>query len=168
VATFDADAKMNPPLRDEADRRAILAGIVDGTIDCIATDHAPHTPAEKDKEFAAAPFGVVGLETAVRLIYTYFVLTGIIPLERMVELMSSNPARRLKLEGRGALSPGARADVTVFDPAKEYAVHSAEFYSKGKNTPFEDWPVRGRVDTVIVDGRAVVVRGRLVEAGRPA
>jgi dihydroorotase len=168
VATFDADVKMNPPLRAEADRRAMLAGIVDGTIDCIATDHAPHTPAEKDKEFAAAPFGVVGLETALRLVYTYFVLPGIISPERMVELMSTNPARRLKLEGRGELSPGARADVTIFDPAPEGAVRSAEFHSKGKNTPFEDWPVRGRVDTVVVDGRTVVARGRLLEAAPPA
>jgi dihydroorotase len=165
VAGFDADVKMNPPLRDEADRRAMLAGIVDGTVDCIATDHAPHTPAEKDKEFAAAPFGVVGLESALRLVYTYLVLPGIISLERMVELMSTQPARRLKLMGRGELSPGARADVTVFDPAREYAVLSAEFQSKGKNTPFEGWPVRGRVETVIVDGRPVVARGRLVEAG---
>ena len=163
VTGFDADAKMNPPLRSEEDRQAILAGVVDGTIDCIATDHAPHTPAEKDKEFAAAPFGVVGLETALRLIYTYLVLTGVISLERMVELMSANPARRLELEGRGTLAPGARGDVTVFDPEPEDAVRSALFYSKGKNTPFERCRVRGRVHTVLVDGRPVVREGRLVE-----
>ena len=163
ATAFDADAKMNPPLRSEEDRQAIIAGVVDGTIDCIATDHAPHTPAEKDKEFAAAPFGVVGLETALRLIYTYLVLPGVISLERMVELMSTTPARRLYLEGRGALAPGARGDVTVFDPEPEDTVRSALFYSKGKNTPFERWRVRGRVDAVLVDGRPVVRRGRLVE-----
>ncbi|NIT36847.1 MAG: amidohydrolase family protein [candidate division Zixibacteria bacterium] len=163
AAAFDADAKMNPPLRSEEDRQAILAGVVDGTIDCIATDHAPHTPAEKDKEFAAAPFGVVGLETALRLIYTYLVLTGVISLERMVELMSANPARRLYLEGRGTLARGARGDVTVFEPEAEDTVRSALFYSKGKNTPFERWRVRGRVDAVLVDGWPVLREGRLVE-----
>ncbi len=163
ATSFDADAKMNPPLRSEEDRRAMLAGVVDGAIDCVATDHAPHTPAEKDKEFAAAPFGVVGLETALRLVYTYLVLPGAISLERMVELMSANPARRLNLKGRGTLALGAWGDVTVFDPAPEDAVRSELFFSQGKNTPFEGWRVRGRVDAVLVDGRPVVRRGRLVE-----
>jgi dihydroorotase len=163
VESFDADVKMNPPLRDEEDRRAMLAGVADGAINCIATDHAPHTPAEKDKEFARAPFGVVGLETALRLIYTYLVLPGIISLERMVELMSANPARRLGLEGRGTLAPGARGDVTVFDPEAQDTIRAASFYSKGKNTPFEGWAVRGGVDAVLVDGRPVVQDGRLIE-----
>lgn len=163
AAGFDADAKMNPPLRSEEDRAAMAAGIADGAIDCVATDHAPHTAAEKDKEFARAPFGVVGLETALRLIYTYFVLPGIISLERMVELMSANPARRLKLEGRGTLAPGSRGDATVFDPAPEVAIRAATFYSQGKNTPFEGWVVRGRVYAVLVDGRPAVREGRLVE-----
>ncbi len=163
AAGFDADAKMNPPLRSEEDRAAMAAGIADGAIDCVATDHAPHTAAEKDKEFARAPFGVVGLETALRLIYTYFVLPGIISLERMVELMSANPARRLKLEGRGTLAPGSRGDATVFDPAPEVAIRAATFYSQGKNTPFEGWVVRGRVCAVLVDGRPAVREGRLVE-----
>jgi dihydroorotase len=163
AAGFDADAKMNPPLRSEEDRAAMAEGAADGAIDCVATDHAPHTKAEKDKEFARAPFGVVGLETALRLVYTYLVLPGIISLERMVELMSANPARRLKLEGRGTLAPGSRGDVTVFDPAPEDTIRSASFYSQGKNTPFEGWAVRGRVDTVLVDGRPAVRNGRLVE-----
>jgi dihydroorotase len=162
AAGFDADAKMNPPLRDEADRQAILGAVADGTVDCVATDHAPHTPAEKDMEFARAPFGVAGLETALRLIYTYLVLPGIISLERMLELMSAGPALRLGLEGRGALAVGARGDVTVFDPAAEDAISAASFYSKGKNTPFEGWAVRGRVDTVLVNGRPVVREGRLI------
>jgi dihydroorotase len=166
--SFDADAKMNPPLRDEADRQAILAAVADGTVDCVATDHAPHTPAEKDKEFARAPFGVVGLETALLLMYTYLVLPGIISLERMVELMSAGPARRLGLEGRGTLAVGARGDVTVFDAAAEGAISAASFYSKGKNTPFEGWAVRGRVDAVLADGRPVVRDGRLVEKAEPA
>jgi len=166
--SFDANAKMNPPLRDEEDRRAILAAVADGTVDCVATDHAPHTAAEKDKEFARAPFGVVGLETALRLIYTYLVLPGVISLERMVELMSGNPARRLELEGRGTLAPGARGDVTVFDPEAQDTIRAASFYSKGKNTPFEGWAVRGRVDTVLVDGRPVVRDGRLAETAETA
>lgn len=164
AAGFDADAKMNPPLRSEEDREAVVAGAVDGAIDCVATDHAPHTPAEKDKEFAAAPFGVVGLETALRLVYTYLVLPGVISLERMVELMSAKPARRLRLEGLGTLAPGARGDVTVFDPDGQDTIRAASFYSRGKNTPFEGWAVRGRVDAVLVDGRPVVRNGRLVEA----
>jgi dihydroorotase len=166
--SFDADAKMNPPLRDEEDRRAMLAGVADGTVNCIATDHAPHTPAEKDKEFARAPFGVVGLETALRLIYTYLVLPGVISLERMVELMSANPARRLELEGRGTLAPGARGDVTVFEPEARDTIRAASFYSKGKNTPFEGWAVRGRVDAVLVDGRPVVRDALLVEKAEDA
>ncbi len=160
---FDANAKMNPPLRAEADRKAITAAVVDGTVDCIASDHAPHTAAEKDKEFAAAPFGVVGLETTLRLIYTHLVLEGIISLEHMVELLSGKPASRLGLDGRGLLAPGAHGDVTVFEPAPETIIRAAAFYSKGKNTPFEGWTVRGRVDAVFVDGRAVVWDGRLVE-----
>ncbi len=163
AAGFDADAKMNPPLRSEKDRAAMVEGAADGAIDCVATDHAPHTKAEKDKEFARAPFGVVGLETALRLVYTHLVLPGIISLERMVELMSANPARRLKLEGRGTLAPGSRGDVTVFDPAPEDAIRAASFYSQGKNTPFEGWVVKGRVDAVLVDGRPAVRGGRLVE-----
>jgi dihydroorotase len=166
--SFDADAKMNPPLRDEEDRRAMMAGVADGTVDCIATDHAPHTPAEKDKEFARAPFGVVGLETALRLIHTYLVLPGVISLERMVELMSANPARRLELEGRGTLAPGARGDVTVFEPEARDTIRAASFYSKGKNTPFEGWAVRGRVDAVLVDGRPVVRDALLVEKAEDA
>ena len=130
--SFDADAKMNPPLRDEEDRRAMLAGVADGTVNCIATDHAPHTP------------------------------------ERMVELMSANPARRLELEGRGTLAPGARGDVTVFDPEARDTIRAASFYSKGKNTPFEGWAVRGRVDAVLVDGRPVVRDGLLVEKAEDA
>ena len=163
ATSFDADAKMNPPLRSEEDREAMVAGVVEGAIDCVATDHAPHTPAEKDKEFAAAPFGVVGLETALRLIYTYLVLPGMISLERMVESMSANPARRLRLEGLGTLAPGARGDVTVFDPEAQDTIRAAAFYSRGKNTPFEGWAVRGRVDLVLVDGRPVVRNGRLAE-----
>jgi len=164
VTGFDANLKMNPPLRREEDRQAVIAALRDGTIDCIASDHAPHTPAEKDKAFAAAPFGVVGLETSLRLIYTYLVLPGVISLGRMVELMTANPARRLKLEGRGHLAPGAWADVTIFDPAPEDVIDAATFHSKGKNTPFNGWKVRGRVAAVLVDGRPVVSEGRLIEA----
>ncbi|UCH78795.1 MAG: dihydroorotase [Candidatus Coatesbacteria bacterium] len=167
AAKYDADAKMNPPLRSEEDRQAMVDALVDGTVDCIATDHAPHTPAEKDKEFERAPFGVVGLETALRLVYTDLVLPGIITRSRMVESMSTLPARRLGLEGRGHLAVGARADVTVFDPRPEETIRAAAFYSQGKNTPFEGWRVRGRVETVLVEGRPVVRGGRLVESPEP-
>lgn len=163
TATFDTRAKMNPPLRSETDRRAVNAALADGTIDLIASDHAPHTAAEKDDFFAAAPFGIVGLETTLRLIYTYLVLPGTISLERMVESLTTKPAGRLGLAGRGCLAPGDWADVTVFDPAPEGQIQAAAFRSQGRNTPFDGWPVRGRVDMVFVDGKPVVRGGCLVD-----
>jgi dihydroorotase len=167
--SFDTRAKMNPPLRSEADRRALIAALADGTVDLIASDHAPHTAAEKDDFFAAAPFGIVGLETTLRLIYTYLVLPGTISIERMVESLTTKPAARLGLAGRGRLAPGDWADVTVFDPAPEGRIQAAAFRSQGRNTPFDGWPVRGQVETVFVDGKPVVWQGLLAdenEAGR--
>jgi dihydroorotase len=163
VAGFDTYAKMNPPLRKEEDRRTLLAGVADGTVDCVATDHAPHTVWEKAEPFAAAPFGVVGLETSVFLIYTYLVKTGVISVSRMVELMSANPARRLGLEGRGTLAPGSRADVTVFDPRPEFVVDSDEFKSRGKNSPYVGERLSGKVVHVYVNGRSVVRGGEMAE-----
>ncbi|UCE27514.1 MAG: dihydroorotase [Candidatus Coatesbacteria bacterium] len=163
VAGFDTSAKMNPPLRKEEDRQALVAGVADGTVDCIVTDHAPHTVWEKAEPFETAPFGVVGLETSVFLIYTYLVKTGVVSVSRMVELMSANPARRLGLEGRGTLAPGSRADVTVFDPRPEFLVASDEFKSRGKNSPYVGEKLSGKVVHVWVNGRRVVRGGEIIE-----
>lgn len=162
ITGYDADAKMNPPLRPATDREALLAALADGTIDCIASDHAPHTIAEKDKAFALAPFGVVGLETSLRLVFTYLVLPGIISITRMVELMVANPARILDLRGLGDLKVGSWADVTVFDPRPESKITAASFHSKGKNTPFEGWSARGFAKATFVGGRPIVLDGNLI------
>jgi dihydroorotase len=162
AAGFDTYAKMNPPLRREEDRQALIAGVADGSVDCIVTDHAPHTVWEKAEPFVAAPFGIVGLETSIFLIYTYLVKTGIISISRMVELMSANPARRLGLEGRSTLAPGSHADVTVFDPKPEFVVDSDNFKSRGKNSPFVGEGLNGKVIQVWVNGRHVVRDGEVV------
>jgi dihydroorotase len=162
VAGFDTYAKMNPPLRREEDRQALIAGVADGSVDCIVTDHAPHTVWEKAKPFSEAPFGIVGMETSVFLIYTYLVKTGIISISRMVELMSVNPARRLGLKGRGTLAPGSHADVTVFDPRPEFVVNGDNFKSRGKNSPFLGEKLNGRVVHVWANGRHVFRDGEMV------
>ena len=155
---YDTSLKMNPPLREEADRAAMLDGIVDGTVDVIATDHAPHHSDEKMVEFDRAPFGIVGLETAVPLVFDKLVHPGRIPLSRMVELLSVNPARVLNLPG-GALSEGAAADVTVLAPDMPLTVRAASLRSKSKNTPFDGWQMRGGVAATIVSGRIVYRAG---------
>ncbi|MCZ6727661.1 MAG: dihydroorotase, partial [Acidobacteria bacterium] len=132
---FSPDTKMNPPLRSESDREALIAGLIDGTIDAIASDHAPHHADEKDVEFSLAPFGIVGLETNLSLCYDRLVRTGIIDLSRLVELFSSGPARLLGVPG-GTLAVGSPADVTLFDPAAELTVQPKDFRSKSSNTPF--------------------------------
>jgi dihydroorotase len=162
AAGFDTYAKMNPPLRREEDRQALIAGVADGSVDCIVTDHAPHTVWEKAKPFSEAPFGIVGLETSLFLIYTYLVKIGIISISRMVELMSANPARRLGLEGRGTLAPGSHADVTVFGPSPEFVVDVDSFKSRGKNSPYLGEKLSGRVPHVWVNGRRVVRDGEIV------
>jgi dihydroorotase len=156
VATsiYSPDAKMNPPLRAESDRQALIEGLTDGTIDAIASDHAPHHPDEKDVEFSQAPFGIVGLETNLGLCYDRLVLTGILSLPRLIELYSTGPARLLGVPG-GTLAVGAVADVTLFDPEAEFTVHAAGFRSKSRNTPFEGWTLRGRPAGTIVGGRQV-------------
>jgi dihydroorotase len=151
---FSADAKMNPPLRSERDRQALLAGIADGTIEAIASDHAPHHPDEKDVEFSLAPFGIVGLETNLALCLDRLVRPGIISLSRLVELFSSGPARILGVPG-GSLRPGSPADVTLFDPEAEVTVRAADFRSRSRNTPFEGWTLRGRPVGTLVGGRPV-------------
>ena len=157
VEGYDTNAKMNPPLRTRADVEALQAAVRDGTIDVIATDHAPHHYDEKEREFADAPNGIVGLETALAVNLTWLVRSGIIGLPLLVERMSCSPARLFKLPG-GSLRKGALADVTVFDPDAEWTVDPARFVSKGRNTPYAGHTLRGRVDLTVVDGRVIHLR----------
>lgn len=151
VAGYNTNAKMNPPLRKEQDRLALIDGLQDGTIDMIATDHAPHTQDNKRVEFNLAANGIVGLETAVPLIYTKLVKTGLISLERMVEIMSTAPSKVFGLN-KGTLAVGAIADLTIIDPALTKKVDKTKFYSKGKNTPFDGWELSGWPYMTIVKG----------------
>ena len=151
---YDTNVKMNPPLREEEDRDSMLEGLRDGTIDVIATDHAPHHADEKLVEFDRAPFGIVGLETAVPLVFDRLVHAGRIGIARMIELMSVNPARVLHLPG-GSLAEGSPADVTILAPDAPTTIHAARLRSKSKNTPFDGWSLRGGVAATIVAGRIV-------------
>jgi dihydroorotase len=154
LTSYDTNTKMNPPLRAQQDVSALVKGLAAGAIDVIATDHAPHNINDKMVEFDRAPFGIVGLETAVSLILDRLVHPGILSLERMVEAFSLNPARLLKLK-RGTLAKDASADVTVIDPELRCEVRSAEFLSRSRNTPFEGWKLRGGPVMTIVKGRVV-------------
>jgi dihydroorotase len=153
---YDTNVKMNPPLRETADRDAMLHGIADGSVDVIATDHAPHHYDEKQVEFDQAPFGITGLETAVSLCFDRLVHTGVVTIARLVELLSVNPARILHIGG-GALSEGAPADLSILAPDLRVTVSVAAMRSKSKNTPFNGWALRGGVAATIVGGRAVYV-----------
>jgi dihydroorotase len=153
---FDTNVKMNPPLRAEADRDAMLAGIADGSVDVIATDHAPHHYDEKRVEFDRAPFGITGLETAVSLCFDRLVHPGLISLSRLVELLSVNPARVLRVAG-GSLAAGAPADISILAPDMSVTVSVARMRSKSKNTPFDGWTLRGGVAATMVGGRVVYV-----------
>jgi len=159
ASEYDTSTKMNPPLRSEADRQALLRGLRDGTIDCIATDHAPHTVDDKKVEYDMAAFGVVGLETAVALCLDRLVGAGHITLTRLVELFSTRPAAVLGLPG-GTLAPGGPADVTVLDPARRIKVDPARFASKGRHTPFAGWTLKGGPAITIVGGRVAWRQGR--------
>jgi len=151
---YDTNTKMNPPLREEADRAAMIDGLRDGSIDVIATDHAPHHADEKALEFDRAPFGIVGLETAVSLCFDRLVHAGIIGVPRLIELLSTNPARVLGLPG-GTLAEGAPADNSILAPDATVTVHAAALRSKSKNTPFDGWTLKGGVAATIVGGRVV-------------
>ncbi|HSL24252.1 MAG TPA: dihydroorotase [Vicinamibacterales bacterium] len=153
---YDTNVKMNPPLREEADRDALIEGLADGSIDAIATDHAPHHYDEKLVEFDRAPFGIVGLETAVPLVFDRLVHAGRITLPRLVELLSSNPARILNVPG-GTLAEGSAADVTLLVPDMRTTVAAALLRSRSKNTPFDGWTLRGGVGATLVAGRIVYV-----------
>lgn len=159
VQNFDADAKVNPPIRTEDDRVAIIEGIVDGTIDCIATDHAPHSALEKSEDMQSAPFGISGFETAFALSYTTLVLSGVISVMRLNELLCLRPREIMGLPGR--LREHERASVTVVDPDRTFAVDPNKFVSMGKNTPFKGVKVKGAVTDVVVGGRLVLRDGEI-------
>jgi dihydroorotase len=161
VKDYETNAKVNPPLKSPRDRQAIRRGLKDGTIDVIATDHAPHNLEAKAVEFNQAAFGMIGLETALALVLTKLVNTKVLTLKEAVAKLTVNPARILKLE-KGTLRPGAVADVTIVDPKAEWLVKPAEFASKSRNTPLAGWRLQGRVVHTIVSGKLVVKDGKLI------
>ena len=145
---------MNPPLRGRADREALLMGLADGTIDMIATDHAPHTETAKLVEFDDAPFGIIGLETAVPVTLTELYHKGILSLPELVSKFTKGPADVLGLP-LGTLTPGRPADITVLDPDTEHVIDKNNFYSKSRNTPFDGYHAKGRTAATFVDGKCV-------------
>jgi len=155
VGNYDTCFKMNPPLRSEADREAILVGLADGSVDAIATDHAPHALYEKDVEFDKAPFGATGLETALALAISRLHRARRVSLNRIIELLSTNPAKIVGLKGRGTLVRGSYADVTIFDPAKRWTFDVSKSLSKARNSPFDGSQLTGRVVATIVGGAIV-------------
>jgi dihydroorotase len=155
VEGYDTNYKMAPPLRSEEHLESVIEGIRDGTIDAIATDHAPHHHDEKALEFDRAPFGITGLETGVGLAFTELVHKGVIGLERLVELCSANPAKIFRLEGRGTLKPGSVADITILDPERSWTYQNADSRSKSRNCPFDGRRLTGRAVATIVGGRVV-------------
>ncbi len=155
VRDYDSRYKMNPPLRSGADREAIWSALADGAIDAIATDHAPHATHEKQVEFDRAPFGLIGLETALGLAITALHRRKGIPLKRIVELLSSNPARILNMRDRGTLAVGSTADVVLFDPKARWTYDATKTKSRSRNTPFDRWQLYGRVVVTIVNGAII-------------
>lgn len=158
VEGYDTNTKMNPPLRSREHVEAIIEALSDGTIDAIATDHAPHHADEKALEYDRAPFGITGLETAVGLAFTHLVHQGAIDLQRLIELCSVNPARIFQLRDRGTLREGAWGDVTILDPDLEWTFDVSQSKSKSRNTPFDGWKLRGAAVATIVAGRVVYRR----------
>ena len=160
VIPYNTRAKMNPPLRIQEDLDAVKQALKDGVIDVIATDHAPHTDDEKELEFAEAPFGIIGLETSLPLSLK-LVSEKVLTLSQLIEKMSLNPARILKID-RGTLSEGAAADITIFDPEKEWVFDKEQIESKSHNSPFLGWKLKGKATDVIVGGRVVMENGAIV------
>jgi dihydroorotase len=148
---YDTNYKMNPPLRTAADVAACIEGVKDGTIDCLATDHAPHLAEEKELEFPSAPFGIIGLECALALYVKALVEPGHIDWLRLIELMTIKSAEIVKLD-KGTLREGADADVTIIDPQKKWTIDASAFASKSRNCPFHGWAMAGRAVTTIVGG----------------
>ena len=163
VEGYDTNTKMSPPLRSEEHFLAILDGLTDGTIDAIATDHAPHHQDEKALEYDRAPFGITGLETAIGLAMTELVHKGVIDLARLVDLCSANPAKIFRLKDRGTLKPGSIADVTIIDPESVWTYSNSESRSKSRNTPFDGWSLTGRAVATIVGGRLRFVHGKYAD-----
>jgi dihydroorotase len=155
IGDYDTHAKMNPPLRAEADRAAMVAALVDGTVDCIATDHAPHAAYEKEQEFERAPNGITGLETSLGLALRVLHKGHGMPLARVIQLMSTSPAGIVKLDGRGTLRVGSFADVVIFDAAAQWNFDVAKTRSKSRNSPFDGVAMLGRVTATVCEGRVV-------------
>lgn len=160
IVEDDGNFKMNPPLRSREDKEALQAGLADDVMDVISTDHAPHAAEEKEGSMTTAAFGIVGLETSAALTYTELVTTGLLTMMQMAEKMSYNPARILGLDQKGSVSEGKIADLMIFDPAKEYRIDANTFASKGRNTPFQGYPVKGETAYTIVDGKIVYDRNK--------
>jgi dihydroorotase len=170
LPAYDTNARVNPPLRGDRDRDACVRGLADGTIDCIATDHAPHAAVDKQCEFDRAAPGISGLETALGLVLE-LVHGGTLTLERVIEALTIAPVRALDLDrlvpGLGSLAPGAPGDAVLFDPNEEWTVDPAAFVSQGRNTPLTGRRLRGRVQAAVVDGRlGFVADERLATIGR--
>ncbi len=159
---YDSRFKMAPPIRTENDRQALIRGVQDGTIDAVITDHAPHANEEKDAPFCCAPNGIAGLETSLAAVLTALFHKKLITLDRIVELMSVNPARLLQVEG-GVLKAGKPADITVFDPEKEWTVHGEGLYTKSLFTPFEGITLKGKAVLTAVDGEIVMREGKVLK-----
>jgi dihydroorotase len=162
--TFDANFKMNPPLRTWADVEAVISGLVDGTIEILATDHAPHAPEKKSRELDQAPFGILGLETLLPIVIKGLIEPGHLTWANVIRKLTINPARLLGIP-KGTLRAGADADVTLIDPEARWTINPAHFHSKSRNTPFGGWDVRGRAHTVIVSGE---VRHTVAASVHPA
>ena len=161
LGTYDTNLKMNPPLRTEADRQAIIAGLKDGTLDCIGTDHAPHAPEEKDREFDYAPNGIIGLETALPICLDVLVRKSKFKLTQVIDLMTRKAANILKLPA-GTLAVGAVADVCIFNPNETWLYNTYGAFSKSINSPWNQQKLTGRVQTTIVSGKIVYANGKMV------
>ncbi len=155
ISDYNTQAKMNPPLRSESDREAMIEGILDGSVDAIATDHAPHAIHEKEQEFDRAPNGITGLESALGLTIAILHVKHKLPLSRVIALLSTQPANVLSLKGRGTLAVGSPADAVLFDPNKKWIFQAAASKSRSRNTPFDGWTMQGKVHTTISEGRIV-------------
>lgn len=161
IPGLDTNYKMNPPLRDAADRAALIEGLLDGTIDFIATDHAPHTAEEKSEGMVLAPFGIVGLETAFPLLYTHFVMKNIISLEQLIEFLTIKPAEAFGLP-YGKIEVGAPGDIVLLNVDEEREINPEEFVSKGKNTPFGGWKCKGWPEMTIAEGKIAWEKGSVL------
>lgn len=157
--TFDTSTKINPPLRSKEDREALIEALMDGTIDIIATDHAPHARWEKEVEYAYAPFGAVGLETAFSLLVTQFVVSGKLSYKQLIEKMATRPGEIFGLGGK--LEVGEKGDLFIFDPDKEWVVDPSKFESKGENTPFKGWTLKGEVTHTLSRGQFALKEGKV-------